>query len=551
MEQFRMVMAIVLSCLVFLGYNFFFSEKHEPKMVQQESIQQPVTPKVQEKKRESDIPSKVSTDIEVSNTSSNPERIITIEGPFYSVKLDTRGAVVKSVQLREYRETVDKDSPPKELISRENTMGTLKLELAGNSLPGLKGAIFASENLPEHLKISDQPIEVPFTWVSEQGVTVEKRYRFSPGSYLIGLDVTLSNPSEHAIQDSVTLSLLNHTAKGKSQYGFEGPSALINDKLEQIKTDSIEKKNLYEGKIGWVSLQDRYFLTSIIPKESGDAGLQLNLKETGLLAATWVGPQVMVSPQQKKTFSFDVFFGPKKISVLKSFGNGLDRAVNFGWFDVIARPFLWVMNFIHQMIPNYGVAIIILTILIKAILWPLGQKSYKSMNQMKRMQPLMTEIREKYKNDKQKINEETMALYRTYKVNPMGGCLPMVAQIPVFFAFYRMLYEAIELRHAPFWGWINDLSAPDRLFHFNVSSIPFMEPPYGIPVLTIIMGATMFIQQKMQPPMGDPAQAKMMMFMPVIFTVIFINFSSGLVLYWLVNNILSIAQQYFVSKKTA
>jgi YidC/Oxa1 family membrane protein insertase len=127
----------------------------------------------------------------------------------------------------------------------------------------------------------------------------------------------------------------------------------------------------------------------------------------------------------------------------------------------------------------------------------------------------------------------------------------MVAQIPVFFAFYRMLYEAVELRHAPFMGWVNDLSAPDRLFHFNVSSIPFMEPPYGIPVLTIIMGATMFIQQKMQPPMGDPAQAKMMMFMPVIFTVIFINFSSGLVLYWLVNNILSIAQQYFVSKKTA
>ena len=148
------------------------------------------------------------------------------------------------------------------------------------------------------------------------------------------------------------------------------------------------------------------------------------------------------------------------------------------------------------------------------------------------------------------MNEEIMGLYRTYKVNPLGGCLPMIVQIPIFFALYRMLYESIELRHAPFFGWINDLSAPDRLFHFTFS-IPFMQPPYGFPVLTIIMGGTMFLSQKMQPPMGDPAQAKMMMLMPIVFTVIFINFSSGLVLYWLVNNIISISQQYYVTKKNA
>jgi YidC/Oxa1 family membrane protein insertase len=205
------------------------------------------------------------------------------------------------------------------------------------------------------------------------------------------------------------------------------------------------------------------------------------------------------------------------------------------------------MNFLYRYIPNYGIAIIILTILIKILFWPLGTKSYKSMNEMKKLQPLMTEIREKYKDDKKRMNEEVMGLYKTYKINPLGGCLPMVAQIPVFFALYQMLYGAIELRHAPFMGWINDLSAPDRLFEFGFS-IPFMDPPYGIPVLTIVMGATMLIQQKLQPPAGDPTQAKMMMMMPVVFTVIFINFSSGLVLYWLVNNILSIAQQYFVSK---
>ena len=210
------------------------------------------------------------------------------------------------------------------------------------------------------------------------------------------------------------------------------------------------------------------------------------------------------------------------------------------------------MNFLYDhFIPNYGVAIIILTLLTKIILWPLGNKSYRSMNEMKKIQPLVAEIKEKYKDDKKRMNEEMMGLYKTYKVNPAGGCLPMVVQIPVFFALYRMLYEAIELRHAPFFWWITDLSAPDRLFRFNIEHIPFMQPPYGIPVLTLIMGATMFLQQKMQPPAGDPTQAKMMMMMPIVFTVVFINFSSGLVLYWLINNIISIAQQYYIYKKKA
>jgi YidC/Oxa1 family membrane protein insertase len=172
------------------------------------------------------------------------------------------------------------------------------------------------------------------------------------------------------------------------------------------------------------------------------------------------------------------------------------------------------------------------------------------MSEMRKIQPLMQEVRDKYKDDKAKMNQEMMALYRTYKINPMGGCLPMLIQLPVFFALYRMLYQVIELRHAPFIWWINDLAAPDRLFHFSFK-IPFMEAPYGIPVLTLIMGATMLLQQKMTPTPGDPTQAKMMMLMPVVFTVIFINFSSGLVLYWLVSNLLSIAQQYYTQKKLA
>lgn len=334
-------------------------------------------------------------------------------------------------------------------------------------------------------------------------------------------------------------------------YGFEGPSALINDNLEQVKTDDIEDKNIYNGELKWIAVQDRYFMSCIIPESAVTASMRLFLDEDKVLENQFVQPESIINPGTQSTFVFYLFMGPRSTKVVKEIGYDLDKAINFGMFDFLAKPCLWLMNFLHDhFISNYGVAIIILTIFTKIILWPLGKKSYKSMNEMKKIQPLVMELREKYKGDKKKMNEATMALYKTYKVNPVGGCLPMILQIPVFFALYRMLYEAIELRHAPFFGWITDLSAPDRLFDFGFS-IPFMQPPYGIPVLTIIMGGTMFLQQKLSPAMGDPSQAKIMMLMPIVFTVIFINFSSGLVLYWLVNNVLSITQQYYTTTKAA
>jgi YidC/Oxa1 family membrane protein insertase len=351
----------------------------------------------------------------------------------------------------------------------------------------------------------------------------------------------------------------------KRLYAFEGPSAFINDELEEIKIKKIKDQNTFDGKIKWIALQSRYFMTGIIPNQVLDASLQLTLQSDQFVTAQYVQPEKMIQPGTQYTYEYQLFMGPKRMDELKQVGNDLDKVVDFGMFDFIAKPCVWLMNVFYGVIPNYGVAIIILTVLVKILLWPLGSKSYKSMSEMKKLQPLMQEIRQKYKHDKKKMNQEVMGLYRTYKINPLGGCLPMVVQLPVFFALYRMLYEAIELRHAPFLLWIDDLSAPDRLLRFDFS-IPFMEPPYGIPVLTLIMGATMLLQQKMSPPMGDATQAKMMMFMPIIldatqakmmmfmpiiFTVIFINFSSGLVLYWLVNNILSIAQQYYTQKKFA
>ena len=380
---------------------------------------------------------------------------------------------------------------------------------------------------------------------------IEKQFVFEPKTYLIGLNVTLKNGSDQPVRDSLFLSLLKKLPKKKGRMGFEGPSALINKSVEQIKTKKIKDQNTYPGKLKWVAIQDRYFMSAIIPDQADEARMRLFLKKDNVLENQYVEPESVIGPGARKTFKSHLFWGPKSMKILNKIGYDLNKAVNFGMFDFLAKPCVWIMDFLYDhFVANYGVAIIILTLLTKVVLWPLGTKSYKSMAEMKKIQPLMAEIKEKYGSDKKKMNEEMMALYRTYKVNPLGGCLPMIVQIPVFFALYRMLYEAIELRHAPFVGWITDLSAPDRLFRFDVS-IPFMQPPYGIPVLTIIMGATMLLQQRMSPPPGDPAQAKMMMMMPIVFTVIFINFSSGLVLYWLVNNLLSIGQQYLVSKKSA
>jgi YidC/Oxa1 family membrane protein insertase len=217
---------------------------------------------------------------------------------------------------------------------------------------------------------------------------------------------------------------------------------------------------------------------------------------------------------------------------MKALNVGLENAIDFGsWIKWLAMPLLIVLKWIFQYVQNYGIAIIILTILIKIIFWPLGNKSYKSMKEMQKLQPKMQELREKYKDDKQKLSQETMALYKTHKVNPLGGCLPILIQIPVFFGLYKVLLYAIELRHSPFFFWIQDLSAKD---------------PYYI--TPIIMGATMFIQQKMTPTMGDPMQAKIMLLMPVVFTFLFLNFPSGLVLYWLFNNIISIGQQVYINK---
>ncbi len=555
MEQARLFIAIALSFLVFFVWQALFVKKEpveqpqptEKQTAATKTADAPKTPEQAVEKPVSEAPYSPPAPAD-SATPRKEAKMITVDAPLYQIKISEKGAAFRSFLLKEFREGAEENAPMKELISEKVPSGSVQVGFGGNTISELSEAIFSTGSSLDRLEVVDTPKKLSFQWVSPNGVVIEKTFQFFPDTYLIQLLVTIKNGSNHPIQDKMTLTLINALPEKSSRFGFEGPSALIGKKVQEVKPKDIPEKSLLSGEVKWVALQDRYFMGSIIPKNVDDAGMKLNMSPEKIVKTAYVHPAVKISPKTEQSFEFEVFFGPKSVRILSGIGRGLNKAVSFGMFDFIAKPCLWLMNFLYGFIPNYGVAIIILTILMKLLLWPLGTKSYKSMNEMKKLQPIMTEIREKYKGDKKRMNQEIMGLYKTYKINPMGGCLPMIAQIPVFFALYRMLYEAIELRHAPFFGWINDLSAPDRLFRFDFA-VPFMEPPYGIPVLTLVMGGTMFLQQKMTPSPGDPSQAKMMMLMPVVFTFIFINFSSGLVLYWLINNILSISQQYYITKK--
>ncbi|MBF0572654.1 MAG: membrane protein insertase YidC [Desulfamplus sp.] len=583
-EQKRLFIAIILSIVVIVGWNFFFVP---PQTVNQQNQQNVSSNNTDLTSKDLNSDASATKEFNPSNTldsvnSSNDElstlkessdfKDIKVTTPIYDIIISEKKAAVKSLTLKKFKEGVEKESPFKQMIPPELTSGLFTFDFEEKSVAGLDNAIFkySTENLAPstnntgkitELILNEGETKVVFSWSSPHGIVVEKIYTISASTYLIGLDLVIKNGSSVPLKDSLEISmpfLLTKEGAAFSQFGAYGPEAYINGSLQLVTPKDIQDnqkdkkssevdKNTLKGNVEWAGNGDRYFISCIMPVKPVESLVKLSGTES-LVVTRYIQSMERLDPNKQIQLSFQCYMGPKSLKVLGDYKNNLKKAIDFGWFDVLAKPCLILMNLIHDVIPNYGVAIILLTILIKLLFWPLGTKSYRSMNDMKKLQPLMNQIRDKYKDDKQKMNQEVMNLYKTYKVNPMSGCLPMVVQMPIFFALYRMLYQAIELRHAPFIGWINDLSTPDRLFNFNVA-IPFMHPPYGIPVLTIIMGTTMFLQQKMSPTMGDPTQAKVMMFMPLFMTVIFINFPSGLVLYWLVNNILSIGQQYYTQKK--
>jgi len=557
----RTLLALVLSIAVLIVFQFFFGGDVSQPPHKETSVETIPAAGVSEQAPDHEYGKRIRTDggADVSSLSGirSPDipvdtkaplrkaRDITVETDLYRLVFSERGGTVKKYLLKQYLTTLSDDAPPVNLINVSPPHLPLGLQMESQPPVDLSSQFFEPDKEGLKLTQTGEEAQLKFTCNMPNGIKITREYTFHQGSYWIDLSVYLSGAG--TIPGS--LCLYNKPGENTNRFTFTGTAYYGNDSLREVKLDDGEK-HTYTGSVDWIGYGDNYFITALIPIISeGPWNILIEKKGAdGLTESrlTALKPSPKSAGQGVEVLNLGIYFGPKDIDRLNALGHNLSKAINFGWFDPIAKPVLYFLKFLYQYIHNYGLAIIIVTILIKVAFWPLAQKSAKSMKTMQKLQPKMAKLKEKYGKDKEKMNKELMQLYKTYKVNPMGGCLPMLLQIPVFFALYKVLLQSIELRHAPFMLWINDLSAPDRLMIPGVS-IPYLG---GIPVLTLLMGVSMFLQQKLSPSSLDPTQARMMQFLPVIFTCMFINFPSGLVLYWLINNVLTIAQQHYVNKFT-
>ncbi len=554
MDTYRTFLAIIISFVILLGYQYLFVGFEEPAVVGEDgqqiisadgNTQQPAAsvsaPQVAQPPQ---MPASAVTAPMVAY--DREPRDIVIDTELYTATVSEDGGTVTSFVLKKQTETNAEDSPGMQLVKTDTAQGYPFQFSWGSVLPGR--ILFESDKQSIVLDSNNGRGELKLTANVGNGLVVERMYSFSNESYLLDVVVKVYNNSEAILQGAPQLALVNTSFEGvvspASRFLFSGPAMVMNGELSEISPDDYETAPLtVHGAIEWAGFEGNYFLCAMVPKD-GTAQTFTMEGNTELTRSRLTGALDTLQPGETKVYDYHVFLGPKKLKMLKAIGYNLDKSVNFGWFDVIAKPALWLLNMFYSIFHNYGIAIILVTILFKGLFWPISQKGMKSMKNMQKLQPKMVKIKEKYKDDPTRMNQEVMNLYKTYKVNPLGGCLPMLLQIPVFFALYKVLLQSIELRHAPFMMWITDLSAPDRLWiGFD---IPYLG---GLPVLTLMMGASMFFQQKLTPSTADPTQAKIMMFLPLIFTFMFLNFASGLVLYWLVNNLLSILQQVLINRE--
>ncbi|KPK89966.1 MAG: hypothetical protein AMJ94_10670 [Deltaproteobacteria bacterium SM23_61] len=479
---------------------------------------------------------------------AEPGKDVTVETPMYTAVFNTRGARLKDFRVKNYMDKIGEGAKPIDLatenLGAEYPFG---LDVTHANFPFSPDLLFRVNNERLNLGPDRRKGELVFTWESREGLKLTQRMVFHAESYRIDINLQMANLSSRVVEGRPTLvwaGKIHSPSSGGGMACLPGSggnsramvppfTALIKKEFQEIELSDLKGgEKRFTEHVQWGGFQDQYFLAAFIPQKS--EGTELLLKKVSDTAAEMrmAGPKASLSPGMQFSQSYLMFLGPKALDILKVFGSDLDKALNFGWFDIVAKPMLWAMKFFYQYVENYGLAIIILTIIIKIIFWYPTQLSMKSMSEMKKLQPEMAKLREKYRGDKEKMNRELMDLYRRYKVNPMSGCLPMAIQIPVFFALYKVLLYSIELRHAPFYWWIKDLAAAD--------------PYYISPIL---MGASMFVQQWMTPTTGDPNQAKMMLIMPVVFTFMFLSFPTGLVIYWLFSNLLSIGQQLYLNRK--
>ncbi len=548
MDIYRTFLAIIISFLILIGYQYFFVGFGPAEHPQETSVTQTETAlPVKAAQKTAEIATSVASvpaDAEEKmDRPARPARTVTVDTDFYTASLTEDGGALKSFVLKDYNETIAEDSPGMQMIKVGGEQG-LPLEFSWGSVAPVSTFYETGTE-----KVAFQGNSGSLVMKGRgNGLEIERNYTFSKDSYLLELAVRVKNVSSGALQGVAELHQSSQPfreSKAGSQFLFVGPAYYMNESLEEVDSDDFETgPKTITGQMDWAGYEGTYFICAILPENGSVSSMTMQAFGEDGVRMKVSSDLDTLQPGEEKFYTYKLYFGPKKLDIMKSVGSNLYKAVNFGWFDVIAQPTLYLLNFFYSIFKNYGIAIILVTIIFKAVFWPITQKGLKSMKNMQKLQPKMAKLKEKYKGDPTKMNQEVMNLYKTYKVNPLGGCLPMVLQIPVFFALYKVLLMCVELRHAPFMLWISDLSAPDRL-PIGID-IPYLG---GIPVLTLLMGGSMFLQQKMTPTTADPTQAKIMMFLPVLFTFMFVNFASGLVLYWFVNNLLAIFQQQMINRQ--
>jgi len=578
----RLILALVLSFAVLMIYQYVFApppSKVKPKgpAVTQEQFRE------ESKQNASTTPAPVEAskparitalDEKQQQSASRAEtaKEISVTTALYTAVFSDFEAGIKSFRLHRYLNRVeipavmkwvkklipslastDAERKPQwmELLPQAG-MQRLPLRVAflGSSGEKAEAVMYTSDREALTLETPKAQGTMTFSGKSTEpgsGLSFQKTFAFREDDYRIDADIKITNTSGNAINGNAivewTHSYLSHAGKSSGGFFSGQPSEadtpakftyFINGKVEKTEFKDITADKTLEGEILWTSFEDKYFISAIIPQKELPHQVHVGKSDENTLAYQILFPGVSLKPGETKTYTCALYMGPKDLSILAKQGSKLEKCIDFGWFDIVAKPLLIALDFFYRFCGNYGIAIILITVIIKILFWPLTHKSYQSMKDMQKLQPEMAKLKEKYKDKKEDLNREVMALYKKYNVNPLGGCLPILLQIPVFIALYNVLQNSIELRHATFIPfWINDLSA--------------LDPTYISPIL---MGASMFYQQKMTPTSADPAQAKMMLMMPVIFTFMFLSFPSGLVLYWLVNNVLSIAQQLYINKKS-
>lgn len=519
----RALLATLLVVLIFLVWQYLFLGREAPTPPKKEA---PLP--IQEESPAPKIPPQPSR-FTPTERLGLPEREVIVETDLLRVILSTRGGIAKSWQLKRYK------------LEKGNLVELVASFPPASSLAPLASWVEGEPRLPiyqvdkERLTLS--PTErgtITFTYVTPSGLRLERILSFRGDDYQVQVGLKVKNLGGGT---SLVAPRLVWGPGFREDVNSKTitPTTWADGRRVEQSLEKLQGEVVQEGRISWTALHDTYFAAALIPLGEGAKAFIVK-GEGGQPAVGLIGETRKLQPGGEVAATFAAYAGPKELDRLKAFGHDLDGLVNLGWFDFLARPALYFLKFIHHYTGNYGIAIIALSVLIKLLSYPLTYKSLKSMQAMQQLQPKLAALKEKYKNNPKKMNEEMMELYKRHGVNPMGGCLPMLLQLPIFVAIYNVLAYSVELWRAPFDGyWITDLSAPDK--------------PRLLPIL---MGVSMFVQQKMTPQAGDPKQAQLMLYMmPAMMTFVFWNLPSGLNLYWTVFNILSIGQQYLFNQGMA